>query len=260
VKLDFSGKVCVITGASRGIGRALCKDFAAEGATVVGAARNKQALDALSAEIKTEGGAFHAITADLSRVADCERAIGEALTRFGRIDVLINNMGVGGAYKFIRDLTPAEWQMALDTNLTSVYACIHFAAGAMMERRGGAIINVSSIGTKIPAPKRVDYVATKMGMVGITRVLAHELGPYDITVNAISPGLVDNERGQEAQERLAKAWDISFDKARKALLSRSPLGRIIPQSHISAMVRFLASDLGRSITGQDIDVAAGVAF
>ena len=129
-----------------------------------------------------------------------------------------------------------------------------------MDRRSGAIINISSLATKIPSPKRVAYVAPKMGMVGITRVLAHELGPYNIRVNTVSPGLVDGERSQEAQERMSESLGMSIDDVRDMVLARSPLHRSVPPSDISTMVRYLASEYGRSITGQDIDVATGMAF
>lgn len=129
-----------------------------------------------------------------------------------------------------------------------------------MRRGNGAIINVFSVGTKLPYPRRADYISAKMSLVGLTRVLAHEPGPFGITANCVSPGLVDNERGAEAQARLAAALGVSVDDAREIILSRSPLGRTVPLAHISSMVRYLASEHRRSMTGQDIGVAAGVAF
>jgi 3-oxoacyl-[acyl-carrier protein] reductase len=260
LRANFTGKVCVVTGASRGIGRLLCTDFAADGGIVVGAARNIDALELLASEIRRVGGTFLAVQADLSLLADCERMVDQTLSQFGQIDVLVNNMGTTTAHKAIRELQPAEWQEAINTNLTSVYACIHFAVGSMMDRRTGAIVNVSSLATKVPSPKRVAYVATKMGIVGITRVLAHELGPYNITVNTVSPGFIDGERSQEVQEHMSKSLDMPIESVLQMLLARSPLGRSVPPGDVSAMIRYLASEFGRSITGQDIDVAAGMAF
>jgi NAD(P)-dependent dehydrogenase (short-subunit alcohol dehydrogenase family) len=257
---DFTGKVCVVTGVGRGIGRVLCPDFAREGGKVVGAARNPETLASLEAEIIKAGGAFLPVSVDLSKLADCEKLIRATEAKFGPVDVLVNNLGISGAQKPIRDLTPAEWQTALDTNLTSVYACIHYAVGPMMERKSGSIVNVSSIGPKIPSPFRAPYGATKMGMIGITRVLAHELGPYNIRVNAVSPGFVDGEQCDEVQEMMARNRVVPKDEMRKIMLSASPLKRSVPLGDISAMIRYLASDAGRSMTGQDINVDAGLTF
>ena len=255
---DFSGKVCVITGAGRGIGRVLCRDFAAEGGLVVGASRTRGPLDELAREIASAGGQFLPAPADLSKVEECERLISETVKRFGPVDVLVNNLGITGAHKPIRDLQPAEWFEALNTNLTSVYACVHYAVGAMMERRSGAIVNISSIGPKIHSPFRVPYAATKMGMTGITRVLSQELGPYNIRVNTVSPGAVEGERSVEVWRHMSRTLGISVDEARERILAQSALRRTLPPEDISAAVRFLCSDMGRSITGQDINVDCGV--
>jgi len=260
MKCDFTNKVCVVTGASRGIGSVMVRDFAAEGGKVVGAGRNVEALRKLADEVTAAGGTFVPVEADLSKMVQCKKLVDTALREFGQIDVLVNNLGITGAHKPIRDLQPEEWQEALDTNLTSVYACIHYAVGTMMDRKSGAIVNVSSVGVKIPSPMRVPYVATKMGMHGITRVLAHELGPYNIRVNTVSPGFVDGERSDEVQERMAKNRGIPKDEMRHIMLQASPLRRSVPPGDISNMVRYLASDFGASLTGQDIDVAAGLAF
>jgi NAD(P)-dependent dehydrogenase (short-subunit alcohol dehydrogenase family) len=257
MKCDFQNKVCVITGASRGIGRRLALDFAADGATVVGSGRNIEALEQLHGEIRSAGGKFVPVRGDLAKLEHCKALIDKALG-LGGIDVLVNNLGITGAHKSVRDLTPEEWHEALDTNLTSVYGCCHYAAGSMMERRSGAIVNISSTGTKIRSPFRAAYVASKMGMVGLTRVLAQELGPYGIRVNIVSPGFVDGERSDEAQELMAKNEGVSKEEVRRRILALSPLNRSVPPGDISNMVRYLASDLGRSLTGQDFEVAAGM--
>jgi 3-hydroxybutyrate dehydrogenase/3-oxoacyl-[acyl-carrier protein] reductase len=257
---DLAGKVVVISGAGRGIGRVMCAEFAADGALVVGCSRRPEPLDSLAAEIKAAGGRFLPFAADLGKVEASEALIAAAAKAFGPVDVLVNNLGVGGAQKMIRDLQPAEWFEALNTNLTSVYACIHYAVGAMMERKSGAIVNVSSIGPKIASPFRVPYVTTKMGMVGMTRVLSHELGPYNIRINTVSPGFVDGERADEVQKAMAKNRGITQDEMRDIMLKASPLRRSVPPQDISRMVRFLASDAARSITGQDIAVDAGLTF
>ena len=260
MKFDFKGKVCVVTGVGRGIGRVLCSDFAAEGALVVGATRRAEPLESLGREIAAAGGAFLPVVADLSRLEECERLVAEATRRFGAIDFLINNLGISGAHKPIRDLQPAEWFEALNTNLTSVYGCVHYSVGAMMERKSGVIINVSSIGPKVHATFRVPYAATKMGMIGITRVLSQELGPYNIRVNAVSPGAVEGERSREVWENMSRTLGITYAEARDKVVAGSALRREVPPADISATIRFLCSDLGRSITGQDINVDSGVTF
>jgi NAD(P)-dependent dehydrogenase (short-subunit alcohol dehydrogenase family) len=257
---DFKDKVCVVTGAGRGIGRVLCTDFAAEGALVVGASRRAEPLESLQKEIGAAGGTFLPVAADLSTVEDCERLIKTTMERLGPVDFLINNLGISGAHKPIRDLQPAEWFEAINTNLTSVYACVHYAVGAMMERKSGVIINISSIGPHIHSPFRVPYGATKMGMVGISRVLSQELGPYNIRVNTVSPGAVEGERAEEVWANMARTHGITVEAARDMIMAQAALRRPVPPQDISSTVRFLCSELGRSITGQDIAVDSGVIF
>jgi NAD(P)-dependent dehydrogenase (short-subunit alcohol dehydrogenase family) len=258
MKCDFRDKVCVVTGATRGIGWRLALDFAADGGLVVATGRNAEALGKLEREIAGAGGQVLPVRADLAKLDQCRMLIERALEKWGRIDVLVNNLGITGAHKSVKDLTPEEWQEALDTNLNSVYGCCHYAVGSMMEKRSGAIVNISSTGTKMRSPFRAAYVATKMGMVGLSKVLAQELGPYGIRVNVVSPGFVDGERSDEAQALMAKNEGVSKDEVRRRILALSPLNRSVPPADISSMVRYLASDLGRSLTGQDIDVAAGM--
>lgn len=256
----LSGKVFVVSGASRGIGRQLCLDLAADGALVVGAARNQEALASLATTVTSAGGRFLPVIADLAGIDGCRTLVERALSEFGRIDALVNNLGVSGAHKSVRDLTPSEWQEAINTNLTSAYACVHFAAGSMMERRSGAIVSISSVGTRVASPKRAAYVASKSGMVGLTRVLAHELGPYNITANVVSPGFIEGERSAEVQHSMARSLGIPLEKVNEMLLARTPLGRTIPAADVSAMIRYLCSDLGRNITGKDIAVDGGMTF
>jgi NAD(P)-dependent dehydrogenase (short-subunit alcohol dehydrogenase family) len=257
---DFTNRVCVVTGATRGLGYVLAKDYAAYGGRVVGAGRNKEAFGRLAREIGEAGGTFVAVEADLSSVDGCKHLIDRALDSFGQIDVLVNNAAVTGQHKLIRDLDPAEWQQVIDLNLTGTYACIHFAVGSMMDRRSGAIVNVSSAGTSFPSPRRSDYIGSKGGMVQLTRVLAHELGPYNIRVNTVTPGFIDGERAREAQSLLAKRRGVTLAEVEEEFLSASPLHRKVPPEDISNLICFLTSDFGATITGQNIHVDAGLAF
>ena len=257
---DFTGKVCVVTGASRGLGTQVARDFAAGGGKVVGAGRNTTALAALKAEIEAAGGQFIGVEAELSRVEDCRKLIDTALDAHGQIDVLVNNVATTGQHKFIRDLEPSEWQAAIDTNLTSAYACTHYAVGSMMERKQGAIIHVSSSGTSYPSPRRSDYLATKGGMIQLTRVLAHELGPFNIRVNTVTPGFMMGIRAIEAQTLHAERRGITLEEVAKEFASNAALQRALPEQDVSNMICFLTSDFGLNITAQNIHVDAGLAF
>jgi NAD(P)-dependent dehydrogenase (short-subunit alcohol dehydrogenase family) len=254
----LDGKVVIITGASRGIGRQLALDFAAHGARVAGIARRAEAIDETARAVTAAGGTMLAVVGDVSRPADCQALCERTIAAFGRIDVLVNNVGMSGPIKFVRDLQPEEWRAVIDTNLTSAYLCIHYAVAPMMARKCGAIINISSLTGKRPFAKRVAYAASKLALVGLTRTLAQELGPYNIRVNTVTPGPVEGERVDEVIDAMAATRNMSREDVRELLLDWSPLHKMVTPADISNMTLYLASDLGKHMTGQDINVTAGI--
>lgn len=256
--MRIDGKVAVITGASRGIGRQLALDCAAAGAKVALAARRAGPLEELAAQIEAEGGSALAVPTDVSQRDDCRQLIERAAARFGTVDVLVNNAAISGPSKLVRDLEPDEWEEVLRTNLTSAYLCIHYVVPHMMAQQSGRIINIGSFNGKKAFALRVPYAASKLGLVGLTRCLALELGPYHITVNTISPGAVEGERVDEVIAAMAQSRGLSEEQVREGLLAQSPLHAMVTAQDITRMVLYLASDHGQHMTGQDINVTAGV--
>jgi NAD(P)-dependent dehydrogenase (short-subunit alcohol dehydrogenase family) len=255
-KLD--GKVAVITGASRGIGKQIALDFAAHGARVVMAARGQERLDSTVAEVTDAGGTALGVQADVGALADCKKLIDAAVAAFGTVDVLVNSAAISGPSKLLRDVEPEEWQEVIDVNLTGTWACIHYALTPMMAQESGSIVNIGSFNGKYPMVKRSPYAASKLGVVGITRGLALELGPYNIRVNTVSPGPTEGERCDEVIAMMAGSSDLSEDQVREQLLSMSPLHRMADNFDVARMALYLASEDGRAMTGQDINMTAGL--
>jgi NAD(P)-dependent dehydrogenase (short-subunit alcohol dehydrogenase family) len=252
----LDGKVAVITGASKGIGKVMSGRFAAEGAKVVCSARTATAVEQAAAEITKAGGRAVAVAADASTEDGARNLMDAAVKAFGRIDVLVNNAGDGGPTKPVQDYTTEDWFYTLNSCLTSSYLCIRFAVPYML-KDGGSIINISSVAGRRGLPYRIGYCSAKAGQVGMTFGLAVELGPHNIRVNVVAPGAVDGDRIESVIAGQARVRGISTEEVRKAMIERSPLRRFVNADDISSAALFLASDLARSISGQVIPVNAG---
>jgi 3-oxoacyl-[acyl-carrier protein] reductase len=246
-KLD--GKVAVVTGASKGIGAGIAKEFAAQGASVVvNYASAKQDADRVVDEISKRGGKAIAVQANVARKGEVERLLNEAENTFGKIDVLVNNAGV---YEFIalEDVTEKQFQRMFDTNvlgmlLVTQEALKHFNAD------GGSIINIGSLASSLTPPTAVVYNATKGAVDAITRTLAKELGPRKIRVNSINPGMVVTEG--------AVAGGYTEGDMRKTFESLTPLGRVGQTEDIAPSAVFFASDDSKWITGETLLIAGGL--
>ena len=244
----LSGKVAVVTGASKGIGAAIAKQLADEGAAVVvNYASSKEGADRVVAEITGQGGRAIAVQADVSRHTDIQRLFAEAKRAFGQLDILVNNAGV---YEFapIEDVTPEHFHKLFDLNvlgliLASQEAARHFGP------EGGSIINISSVVATAAPPATSVYSATKAAVDAVTRSLAKELGPRNIRVNAINPGMVETE-GVHAQ-------GLHSSDFRKQIEAQTPLGRIGQPRDIAPAAVFLASSDSGWITGETLHIAGG---
>ena len=253
----LNGRVALITGASKGIGRALSLRFAREGAAVVCAARSAELVRATAAEVTRAGGKAIAVAGDASVEADVRRMVANGVTAFGKIDTLVNNAGDGGPTKPVQDYLMEDWRYTIDSCLTSSYVCTRFAVPEMLKAGNGAIVNISSGAGRRGLPFRIGYCAAKAGQVGMTYCMALELAPHNIRVNCVAPGAVEGERIDRVIAGQAAARGIAVEQMRKAMLERTPLKRMVTADDIVDATVFFCSDMARNISGQVLAVNAG---
>jgi len=253
----LKGRVAIITGASKGIGRAMSRLFAKEGASVVCAARSEALVNETAAEIRAAGGRAVAVVADASTEDGAQAIVDGGRKAFGRVDTLVNNAGDGGPTKPIQEYTLDEWFYTINSCLTSAYLCSRFAVPAMIEAGRGAIVNIASMAGRRGLPYRVGYCSAKAGQMGMTYGLAVELGRHNITVNAVVPGAVAGDRIDRVVQAQADLRGVDVERMRQTFVERSPLKRMSTADDIAALAAFLCSDAARNISGQCIPVTAG---
>ncbi|OGG28221.1 hypothetical protein A3A64_00575 [Candidatus Gottesmanbacteria bacterium RIFCSPLOWO2_01_FULL_48_11] len=247
---DLTGKVAFVTGASSGIGRASALALANQGAKVVVTARRLEKLQALAAEIKQRGHEALPLAMDVTKKEAIDAAIAETIKTFGRLDILLNNAGVAEFAAFL-DMTEAQWDKTIDTNLKGYFWVSQAAAAHMAKNKWGRIINIASIASGsvgVGFPQIAQYCASKGGVIGMTEALAIELAPMGILVNVIGPGVIETEM-TEAMLKDPKQAEI--------LLSRAPLKRAGKPEEIAAAVVYLASDEASYTTGATLYVDGG---
>jgi NAD(P)-dependent dehydrogenase (short-subunit alcohol dehydrogenase family) len=255
---QLDGAVAVVTGAGTGIGREISLRLAADGADVVLTGRSAGPMEAVAAEVRAVGGRASVVRMDLREPASIEAAAKAVQEEFGRVDVLVNNSGVGGPSAPLWEIDPEEWEDTFRVNVTGTFlVCRAFLPG-MVERRSGSVVVIGSMTGKRPLVNRTPYAASKTALIGLVRTLAFELGPHGIRVNLVSPGPVEGKRIQWVLEQQAKARGITFEQARDDFTSGSPLKRLVPPGDVADAVAYLASPRSASITGDDINVSAGL--
>jgi 3-oxoacyl-[acyl-carrier protein] reductase len=246
----LEGKVALVTGASRGIGRAIAEDLAANGAKVViNYNSSADAANEIVAAIKANGGEATAVQADVSDFKAAQDLVKTAIDTYGHIDIVVNNAGTTRD-KLLPMMKEDDWDVVLDTNLKSVFNCCKAVARPMLRRKqGGRIINISSVVGLVGQGGQSNYAASKAGVIGFTKSLAKELAPRQITVNAIAPGFF-----------LTALTDVLTDDLKEKSLEYIPLGRWGELPEVGYLVSFLASDKAAYITGQVINVDGGIAM
>ena len=253
----LEGRVAIVTGASKGIGRVISERFAREGAKVVCAARTPALVHEIVSVIAARGGAAAPAIGDASTEAGAQAIVAAALEAFGRLDTLVNNAGDGGPTKPVQDYTVDDWFYTVNSCLTSSYLCTRFAVPHLVAAGGGAIVNVASMAGRRGLAYRVGYCSAKAGQIGMTYGLALELGRHNITVNAIAPGAVAGDRIDRVIKGQAEVRGVDVERMRQSFVERSPLRRMSTADDIAALAAFLCSDQARNISGQCIPVTAG---
>jgi 3-oxoacyl-[acyl-carrier protein] reductase/meso-butanediol dehydrogenase/(S,S)-butanediol dehydrogenase/diacetyl reductase len=271
----LEGRVALVTGAARqrGIGRAIALRLAQEGADVVvsGAHRDRrdfpegekqsswQGLASVAAEVEALGHRSLPLEADVTRKADVQSLVERTMDAFGRIDILVNNAGAAFCgERPLWEIDDEEWYRVIDVNLNGVYLCCKAVAPVMIEGgRGGRIINLSSAAGRVGIPFYGAYCASKFGVVGLTQMLALEMAPYRVTVNAVAPGITDTDMMDGTFGRMARKMGMEFQQVKEGASLGVPLGRRATPEEIAGAVAFLASDDARYITGQTLNVNGG---
>lgn len=243
----LQGKAALVTGASRGIGKAIALELARHGAKVcVNYAGNKEKAEDVVAEIKENGGEAFSLQANVSNADDVQAMVKEVISAFGSLDILVNNAGITRDNLLMR-MKEDEWDEVIDTNLKGVFICTKAVTRQMMKQRSGRIINITSIVGASGNAGQANYVAAKAGVIGLTKTTAKELASRNITVNAVAPGFIATDMTDELNE------DIQAE-----MLKQIPLGRMGKPEEIANIVRFLASDDSSYITGQTFHVNGGM--
>lgn len=243
--MEIVNEVAIVTGASRGIGKAIAVALSAAGASVVLSGRSK-GVEETAAEINANGGKAIAVTGDVSKAEDCEALVAKALETFGRIDILVNNAGITKDALLMR-MSEADWDAVIETNLKGVFLCTKAVVKPMMKQRSGKIINIASVIGLIGNISQANYAASKGGIIAFTKSMAKELGSRNIRVNAIAPGFIETDM-----------TGVLKDEIKESMIKTIPLGQSGKPEQVAAAVVFLASPSAEYITGQVLNVDGGM--
>jgi 3-oxoacyl-[acyl-carrier protein] reductase len=244
--MSLSGHVALVTGASQGIGQACALKLAQAGAAVAVAARNREKLNEVVAQVTAKGGKAAAFVMDVAEEEQIKAAFKAAIAEFGRVDILVNNAGITRDQLVLR-MKRDDWDSVLSTNLTSAYLCVQQAIGSMLKQRWGRVINITSIFGQVGQAGQANYAASKAGIIGLTMALARELASRNITCNAVAPGFIETAM-------TAGLGDDFKQNAMKTI----PLGRVGTAAEVANAVAFLASEEASYITGHVLNVNGGL--
>jgi 3-oxoacyl-[acyl-carrier protein] reductase len=243
--LELTGKIAIVTGASRGIGRAIALMLASRGAVVVGAARGANAAGT-AADIRAAGGQADVASVDVNDPASVDAMVTATLARHGRVDILVNNAGITRDQLMLR-MKRDDWDQVIATNLTSAFTCVQAVLKPMIKQRAGRIISISSVVGEMGNAGQANYAASKAGLIGFSKAVAREVASRNVTVNVVTPGLIESDMTKAITEKAQTEWAAAI-----------PLGRLGTANDVAAAVCFLASDEAAYITGQVLAVNGGM--
>ena len=245
--MKLAGKIAIVTGAGRGIGRGVALALANEGASVVvNYSRSAEAAETVVNQISNMGGTACAVQGDVAVAADMDALTKATIERFGRVDILVNNAGITRDKLLLR-MTEEDWDAVLDTNLKGAFLTVKAIAPLMLKQRSGVIVNIGSVIGKVGSAGQVNYAASKSGLVGFTKSLAKELGGRNIRVNAVAPGFIESDM-----------TEVLKAEQKDAILKQIPLGRLGAVEDVAQVVAFLCSDAAAYIQGEIISIDGGL--
>jgi NAD(P)-dependent dehydrogenase (short-subunit alcohol dehydrogenase family) len=258
----LEGRIAIITGGGKGVGKAISLAFSREGATVVAAGRTLSALQETCNEIRSKGGKAKAIQTDVSLEEQVIEMVSQTINELGKVDILVNNSGITGPTMRVIDMDLGKWNETIAVDLTGSMLCAREVLKYMVPRKSGTIINIVSEGGRSGDgrsgfPMRSAYCSSKMGLIGLTETLSVEVGEFKIRVNAVSPGPINGGHIFNAMRAKAQATNRAFEEIMESLAANSSLKRLSEESEIADAVVFLASDESSGITGQTIPVSCG---
>jgi len=254
---EFEGATAVVTGAGQGIGAAIAKGLAIAGARVVLSGRRRATLDVVCDAIKAEGGLAECCEGDVTDPEHVATLMALAAGSRGCFEMLVNNAGIPGPTAPLTEITLEEWNETLAVNLTGVFLACRSAVPYLERTEHGKIVNIGSVTGKQPLIHRTPYAAAKLGVVGLTRTLAHELGPSGISVNVISPWLVEGPRLRDVVSSMSRELGLTPEQLRAEMTAGTVFKRTVTEDDVVATTLFLCSSAADNLTGQDINVSAG---
>jgi NAD(P)-dependent dehydrogenase (short-subunit alcohol dehydrogenase family) len=257
----LEGRVAIVTGAGRGIGRAIARKFAAEGAAVVVTARSENEIFEAMNEIQSAGGQAAAVHADLAREIDCKKIVDGARAAFGKIDILVNNAAIYGPVTPVEKFPLRDWDLVMNVNVRAPMLLCQLVLPEMYARKSGTILNISTTGAKLAFGLSSAYTSSKAALIGLTRVIAAEAGLQGVRVNAICPGPVtETKMSKDLTREFADYFKSDGDVTLKQMLQSILQGRPQTADEIASAALFLVSDQASAITGQTLNVDGGMAF
>lgn len=254
-------QVAIVTGGGRGIGRAIARKFASEGAAVVLTARTESEIEKVAQEIQTAGGKASTVTVDMAKETDCEKIVAAARKAFGAVHILVNNGATYGPVQPVEKFSVRDWDEVMAVNLRAPMLLAKLVLPEMYERKSGVILNISTTGAKLAFALSAAYTASKAGLIGLTRVLAAEGARKGVRVNALCPGPVtETKMSQDLTREFSAYFQSGADEALRRMLEGILQGRPQTAEEIASAALFLVSDQARAITGQTLNVDGGMAF